>query len=131
MSKRKACKKAANPQSTHTPPTPGSNPATLGPAVASNVETLKADLEEARQLAASYQAEIAGKDTQLARMTELSEMTRTHLIQLQLSVTNLRDERHRLANRAMEADALERKLTMVTIERDRLKEDMLTKRWYG
>ena len=31
----------------------------------------------------------------------------------------------------MEADALERKLTMVTIERDRLKEDMLTKRWYG
>jgi chromosome segregation ATPase len=112
------------------PPVPEA--ASLGSTVAADLNALKTDLEEARLLSATYQAEIAGKDNELARLTELFEKTRRHLIQLQLNVTSLRDERHRLANGAMEADALERKLEAVTAERDRLRQQLLSRDiWHG
>ena len=106
--------------------------AKLGPTVAADLKALQADLEEAKRLAAEHEAQLVGKNTELERMTELFEKTRRHLIQLQLSVTNLRDERHRLANRAMECDALQRKLTLVSVERDRLQEQVIERqRWQG
>jgi chromosome segregation ATPase len=92
----------------------------LGAAVSSDLEALKADLENARALAAEYQLELSGKSNELAKVKELFEKTRRHLIQLQISVTQLRDERHRLANRVMEAESEHRKLEQVTAERDRL-----------
>ena len=106
--------------------------AKLGSTVAADLSALQADLEEARRLAAEYESQLVGKNSELERMTELFEKTRRHLIQLQLSVTNLRDERHRLANRAMQCDALQRKLTLVSVERDRLQEQVIERqRWHG
>ena len=104
----------------------------LGPAVASDISALQSDLNEARRLAASYQAEAIGKESELAGLKDLFEKTRKHLIALQLNVTNLREERHRLANKAMETDALQRKLTLVTLERDRLQKELLSRdNWHG
>jgi chromosome segregation ATPase len=111
---------------------PDSSVAQLGPAVTAEVTALQADLEEANRLSAAYQHQLAGKNDELARLTELFEKTRRHLIQLQLSVTDLRDERHRLSNRAMESDALQRKLMQVTLERDRLRQELLSReKWAG
>jgi hypothetical protein len=104
----------------------------LGPSTSSVLEALQADLERARRIAANYQTVLKGKESELARITELFEKTRSHLIELQINVTKLRDERHRLGNRAMEADALERKLTVITNDRDRLRDELLRReRWHG
>jgi len=104
----------------------------IGPAASSALEELKIDLEVARSIAANYQQSLDGKENELARITELFEKTRSHLIQLQLNVTKLRDERHRLANRAMEADAFERKLMLITADRDRLRDELLRRpHWHG
>src|SRR5437660_314094 len=91
--------------------------ARLGPLVAAVLEAILNDMEQAKELAAEYQREVAGKSNELAALKQLFEKTRQHVIQLQVNVTNLRDERHRLANESMRAEALQRKLDQVTSER--------------
>jgi hypothetical protein len=54
--------------------------AKLGPTVAADLKALQADLEEAKRLAAAYEAQLVGKNSELDRMTELFEKTRRHLI---------------------------------------------------
>src|SRR4051812_26618128 len=92
----------------------------LGPKVAAELEAISNDLEQAKELAAEYQRELAGKSNELAMLKQVFEKTRNHLIQLETSIKNLRDERHRLANEAMRAEGLQRKLDQVTKERDLL-----------
>src|SRR4051812_16526599 len=110
------------------PGTPATAPAGkdrgFGHAVAADLQALENDLEQARVLAAEYQRELAGKSNELATLKQLFDRTRRHLIQLQTSITELREERHRLANQAMRADALERKLEQVTVERNHLRDQL-------
>jgi len=89
----------------------------LGAATALEVQALKADLEQARH-------ELFGTSCELVSTKAIFEKARRHLIQLQTNVTLLRDERHELANRAMEADAYKRKYEQVTIERDFLRREL-------
>src|SRR3954451_6784429 len=89
----------------------------LGPQVAADLEAIVNDMEQARELAAEYQRELAGKSNELAALKQLFERTRQHLIQLEISVTKLREDRHRLANESMRAEALQLKLDKVTAER--------------
>jgi chromosome segregation ATPase len=103
--------------------------ARLGPGVAADLDAIVNDMEQAQHLAAEYQRELAGKSNELATLKQLFEKTRQHLIQLQTSVTKLRDKRHRLANEAMRAEALQRKLDVATAERDRLKDEQARRMW--
>jgi len=103
--------------------------ARLGPRVAADLEAIVNDMEQAKELAAEYQRELAGKSNELAALKQLFEKTRQHLIQLETSVTKLREERHRLANEAMRAEALQRKLDQVTAERDRLRAEQGRRVW--
>jgi hypothetical protein len=63
-------------------------------------------------------------NSELAGGKELFEKTRVHLSHLQTRIAKLREERHFLANRVMEADALRRKLELVTAERDCLRKEL-------
>src|SRR5688500_8403202 len=92
------------------------DPTQLGRSVSADFEAIRNDMEQARELAAEYQRALAGKSNELAAMNQLFEKTRLHLIQLELSIKNLREERHRLANEAMRAVALEQKLEQVIKE---------------
>jgi chromosome segregation ATPase len=114
----------------HTPPAnqasddpPAAQSSALGKVLCADLEALKNDLDQAKVLAAEFQSELAGKTKELAAMKQLFEKTRAHLVQLQLSVTKLRDERHRLANESMRADALQRELDAVMAERDQIQAD--------
>jgi predicted nuclease with TOPRIM domain len=110
-------------------PPAGTDRAQLGTVIAANLEAIRNDMEQARELAAEYQRELAGKSNELAALKQLFEKTREHLIQLQTSVTKLREERHRLANEAMKAEALQRKLDQVTAERDLLRAEQARRIW--
>jgi chromosome segregation ATPase len=102
------------------PSAPPGQLSSLGTKISADLEATRNDLEQVRELAAEYQRELSGKSNELAGLKQLFEKTRQHLIQLELNVKTLREERHRLANRAMEADALEMKLQKMTAQRDRL-----------
>jgi exonuclease VII small subunit len=77
------------------------------PSAWSEIEALKFALEAA--------------ESELAGGKELFNKTQGHLLHLQTRVAKLREERHFLANRVMEADLLRRKLELVTAERDGLR----------
>lgn len=81
-------------------------------------------MEEARNLAAEYQRELAGKVNDYAMLKQIFERTRMHLIGLTDTVSHLRKERHALANEAMKVAALERKVAQLTAERDAYKEKL-------
>src|SRR5204863_314329 len=103
--------------------------AALGSSVSTDLEAVRNDMEQARELAAEYQRELADKSNELAALKQLFDKTRQHLIQLQSSITKLRDERHRLANEAMRAEALQRKIDQVTAERDLLRAEQSRRTW--
>ena len=62
--------------------------------------------------------------SELTAGKELFDKTQGHLLHLQHRITKLREERHFLANRVMEADSLRRKLQLVSTERDRLQSQL-------
>jgi septal ring factor EnvC (AmiA/AmiB activator) len=63
----------------------------------------------------------SGKSDDLAALKQALDRVRQDLGHKQVIIAELRQERHRLANQAMRAMALERKLAEVTNERDRLR----------
>lgn len=93
----------------------------LTDALSSDYAALQNDLEQARVLAGEYQRELSDKTNDLALLKIVLERTSTDLKNLQANIVALRQERHRLANRAMHAIAFESKLRVVLEERDRLK----------
>ncbi|HEV7866754.1 MAG TPA: hypothetical protein VGO90_03675 [Chthoniobacteraceae bacterium] len=120
------------PQPTPPEGTPNTHAHGLGPATSSDVRALHDDLEQARQLAQRSQRELLGKSSELEALKELFEKARKHLIQLQMNITQLRDERHQLANQATEAEALKQKLIVVTADRDRLRAQLEgIRKWQG
>ena len=105
-------------------PTQHSQPASvltnpnLTAALRAEYEALLHDVEQARALCAEFQRQLAGKSDEVAEFKQLFEKTQVDLDRLQAGITELREERHRLANEAMRVAALARKLADVGAERD-------------
>ena len=81
-------------------------------------------MEQAQELAADFQRQLAGKSNEFAQLKQVFEKTQKDLTHLQTGIAELRAERHRLANEAMRATAFEMKLAKMTDERDRLRADL-------
>jgi DNA repair exonuclease SbcCD ATPase subunit len=107
----------AGPMAT-VPPLP--NPE-LSHALVGDYESLHAAVHQGNALAADFREHSAGPANELAVLQQVFEKAQRDLVQLHRSIAELRQERHRLANEAMRAMALERKLAEVTTERDRLR----------
>src|SRR4051812_6810109 len=99
-------------------------PRALGTSVSADLEALKNDVEQAREMACEYQRQLAGKSNDHALLKSLFEKTRDDLVHLHTGIAQLREERHRFANDAMKAMALEMKLEKVTRERDHLQSEV-------
>ena len=100
---------------------PAASPLTnphLSATLRAEYEALLNDMEQARDMAAEFQRQLAGKSNEVVQFREHCEKTQVDLTRLQTSITALREERHRLANEAMRATALTRKLADITTERD-------------
>ena len=102
---------------------PLTNPS-LSATLRAEYEALQNDVEQAHELAAEFQRQLAGKSNEVAEFKQLFEKTQKDLTRLQASITELREERHRLANEAMRAAAFERKFTEMTADRDRLLKEL-------
>ncbi len=85
---------------------------------------LENDLEQANAMTLELHGQLAGKSNEFAHLKHVFEKTSKNLDHLQRDITELREERHRLANEAMKATALEFTLQMITKERDQLKSDL-------
>lgn len=81
---------------------------------------LQNDFEQARMLAADFKGQLAGKTNEMAHLKQIFEKTALDLANLQAGITALREERHRLANEAMRAIALEHRLKRAEAENARL-----------
>jgi hypothetical protein len=101
-----------------------SPPKALGNSVSADLEALKNDVEQAREMACEYQRQLAGKSNDHALLKSLFEKTRDDLIHLHKGIAQLREERHQFANDAMRATALEMKLERMTRERDQLQNEV-------
>ncbi len=84
-------------------------------------EALQNDVEQARLLAADFQQQLSGKSNEVAHLKQIFEKTARDLAHLQEGITALREERHRLANEAMRAVALEHRLAKMEAENQRLR----------
>ncbi len=104
----------------HAPATATLTNPNLSAALRLEYDALLSDVRRAHELCAEFQRQLAGKSSEAADLKELFAKTQSDLFQLQDSIAELREERHRLANEAMRAAALSRKLAEVTVERDRL-----------
>jgi chromosome segregation ATPase len=106
-------------------PDAAASPGTVNPKLSASLradyEALRNDVQQANEMAAHFQMQLAGKSNEFALLKQVFEKTCEDLIHLQTGITALREERHRLANEAMRATALEAKLANVTGERDRLR----------
>jgi chromosome segregation ATPase len=93
--------------------------------------SVAADLEALIHVAAAYQRELTDRSLEYEHLKKAFEKTKNDLIRLHQGITRLREERHSLANKAMRAAALERKLEKVTAERDQLKAAAGVREWAG
>ena len=102
---------------------PMTNP-TLSASLRADYEALQNDVQQARELANEFQRQLAGKSNEFAELKRLFEKTRNDLVRLEANITEIREERHRLANKAMEAIAFERRITERDAEIAKLKEEI-------
>lgn len=93
----------------------------LGGMIIADYEAVRNDLDQARQLAADFQYQLSGKSNECADLKALLEKSSGDLGKLQEAITELRKERHRLANEANRTLALELRLEKVLSERDQLR----------
>ncbi len=118
----------SQPELVDAAPTEDKAPELVNPKLTANLradyEALRNDVQQANELAADFQKKLAGKSNEFAILKQVFEKACQDLGQLQVGITQLREERHRLANEAMRATALQMKLTNVTNERDRLRKEM-------
>ena len=90
----------------------------LGASVSGALADLQKDLEGAGRAPMDSQAE-------LAQLRDVLSRTRQHLARLQISINELREERHRLGNEAMQTQFLRHKLQVATTECAKLREERL------
>jgi len=96
----------------------------LSSALRADYDALQGDLREATELASDFQKQLSGKSKELAHLRFLFDQTRAHLAHMQDGIAAMRQERHRLANEAMRAMALDALLKRMTAERDRLRTEL-------
>jgi chromosome segregation ATPase len=87
-------------------------------------DAIRNDLEQAQQLAADFQRQAADKSNESAHIRRLLEKTKADLTQLEAHVSELRLERHRLANDLMIAAATELELRKVKKDREQLRTEL-------
>ncbi len=92
--------------------------------LSADYEALLNDMQQAKDLAADFQRQLAGKSNEFAQLKQLFEKATADLAHLQGGIVELRAERHRLANESMRATAFQLKLTQITSERDRLRVEL-------
>src|SRR4051812_1147730 len=109
-----------NPPVLAAAPKPAVNP-NLSANLSADYEALQNDMQQAKELAADFQRQLAGKSNEFAQLKQLFDKATTDLNHLQEGIVELRAERHRLANESMRATAFQLKLAQVTGERDRLR----------
>ena len=96
----------------------------LSRSLSADYEALRNDLEQANEFAGDLQKELAGSKNDVAHFKQVFEKTQKDLAQLQDGIVALRKERHKLANEAMRATALDLKLKTLGRERDSLLESL-------
>ena len=96
----------------------------LGAAVSQDYEAVQSDLQNANELAAKLESQLAGKSKEALHLRFLFDQTKTHLAHMQDGILAMRKERHKLANEAMRAMGLDIMLKRVMAERDRLKTEL-------
>ena len=87
-------------------------------------EALQNDFEQAQMLAADFKGQLAGKTNEVAHLKQVFEKAALDLANLQEGINALREERHRLANEAMRAVALEHRLKRAEAENARLQAEV-------
>ena len=107
-------------QPDHTPP-PAAIPQSLGATLRADFDALQNDFEQATEMAADFQRQLAGKSNEFAQLKAIFDRTTQDFVRLQDDIAKLREERHRLANEAMRATGLEMQLNHVVAERDKLR----------
>ena len=98
----------------------------LGTSLRADYAALQNDLEQAQELAAEFQRQLAGKSNEVGHFKSLLQRTQDDFNRLNSHIEELRTERHRLANEAMRAVAFESQLVVARAEIDRLKEQVRT-----
>lgn len=96
----------------------------LSASLRADFEALENDLEQANAMTLDLQCQLAGKSNEFALLKHVFEKTSKNLAHLQADITSLREERHRLANEAMEATALQFTLDHTIKQRDQLQEEL-------
>lgn len=84
---------------------------------------LQNDLEQAQEMAADFQRQLAGKSNEVAHFKALLEKTSADLLRLEGHTTELRQERHRLANEVMVAAELKFTVEDLRNERELLRRE--------
>jgi chromosome segregation ATPase len=106
----------------------GASGPSVNPRLSANLradyDALQNDMQQAKELAADFQRQLAGKSNEFAQLKQIFEKTQTDLASLQAGIVELRAERHDLANEAMRSTAFQMKLKKITEERDRLRMDL-------
>lgn len=108
------------------PPEPAKT--SLGASLRADYDALKNDLEQAQELAADFQRQLAGKSNEVAHFKVVLEQTKKDFARLEGHIEELRQERHRLANEVMRVTALDAQLYRRTAELDRLRDQLETLR---
>lgn len=98
----------------------------LGASLRADYDALKNDLEQAQELAADFQRQLAGKSNEVAHFKVLLEQMQKDFARLQGHIDELRQERHRLANEVMRVTALDAQLHRKNEELDRLRDQLET-----
>ena len=99
--------RSGHPPDAATPPLTDPN---LSAKLRADCEALQNDVQQARELAADFQRQLAGKSNEFAALKRVFQETRVHLEKLEQGIKELREERHRLANEAMRSIAFERQV---------------------
>ena len=112
---------AADAQGREAEPVPSKsvNPR-LSSSLRADYEALQNDVQQANEMAAEFQRQLAGKSNDFAHLKHIFEKTSRDLASLQAGIVALREERHELANQAMQATAYQMRLGQMKAERDRL-----------
>lgn len=113
-------------QNTRSAPEPAKT--ALGASLCADYEALKNDLDQAKDLAADFQRQLAGKSNELAHFKALLQRAQDDFNRLEGHIEELRRERHRLANEAMRATALDAQLLRKNEEIERLRDQIETLR---
>ncbi|HET6407050.1 MAG TPA: hypothetical protein VFG14_04155 [Chthoniobacteraceae bacterium] len=97
--------------------------ANLTATIRADYAALQNDLEQAQELAADFQRQLAGKSNEVAHIKVLLEKTQIDLQRMEGNVDALRAERHRLANEAMEVGDLRDTIESLGANRDHFRRE--------